>query len=101
MDRGNRQRYGHFAAVLSTPHRFEVVDAIALSELPKHLVFFAPALLRNDRTDRAADHFFGGISKDTFGPSVPGLDRTFEILADDGIVRGFNDGGEHTCEAIL
>ena len=44
--------------------------------------------------DRAADDLLRGVSVHSLRPEVPGLDRSDEVLADDGVVRGFDDRRE-------
>lgn len=42
--------------------------------------------------DWATDGFRGGVAKDGFRPPIPASDDAIEILADDAVVRRFNDG---------
>ena len=71
-----------------------MLDARARPDTLQDLRFFTFEMIGNDRGDRLADHFFGGISKQSLGARVPTDDTSVEILADDGVVGGFHDTGE-------
>ena len=81
-------------AVLAAPDRLVVLDARAGPDALQDLRFFALEMIGNDRGDRLADHFFGGISEQSLGARIPADDHAVEVLADDGVVGQFHDAGE-------
>ena len=50
------------------------------------------AVRRDDDQDGLADDFARLIAKEPFGPAVPTLDGAIEILADDSVLSGIDDG---------
>ena len=48
----------------------------------------------NDEGDVAADGLLGGVAEEPLGRRVPALNDAVERLADDGVVRGFDDRRE-------
>ena len=80
--------------VLAATNGLVVFDARAGPDATQDLRFLAPEMIGNDRGDRLADHFFGGISEQALGARIPADDASVEILADDGVVGGFYDAGE-------
>ena len=51
------------------------------------------SLLWNQNRDGLADYLFGQIAKDTFCALVPCHDDAVKVFADDGIIGGFDNGG--------
>jgi hypothetical protein len=41
---------------------------------------------------RLADHFFRPVAKNPFGAAVPSDNNAVQVLADDPVIRRFNDG---------
>jgi hypothetical protein len=66
-------------------------------EIRDDVVFLRDAILRNDERDVAADRLLGGVAEQPLGAGVPGPDDSVERLADDRIVRGFDDRREQPC----
>src|SRR5579883_3571280 len=71
-----------------------MVDALPASDPRKNFGLFVEPIGRNDERDRFAYRLLGTVSEEALGAVVPSLDDAVEILADDGIVRGFDDRGE-------
>ena len=57
-------------------------------------VFFGLPIGRNDHADRLADGFGRGVAEHAFGRPIPGRDDAVQILADDRVVRRFDDARE-------
>src|SRR5690349_429734 len=58
------------------------------------LALFLVPVFRNHDQDRFTDRFRGRVAVKTLRPSVPAGDAAVEILADDGVIRGIEDGAE-------
>src|SRR5262249_3281252 len=81
-------------AVLATAHRLVMLDALAAADTSEDARLFRLQIIRNDRGDRLADHLFGGIAELAFGARIPTDDDGVEVLADDCVIRRFDDAGE-------
>ncbi len=77
---------------LRTADGLEVLDAFAAADAGEHVVLFALPVARDDDPDGTADHFFGCVAEQQFRAAVPGLNDPVEVLADNRIVRGGDDG---------
>jgi hypothetical protein len=71
-----------------------VLDAYAGAESREDSWFFVYMIFRDENRDWLADHFVGGVAEDALRSGVPARDDAFERFADDGIIRGINQGGE-------
>src|SRR6187455_2483181 len=58
-----------------------------------HILFRLP-VGRDDHANRPADRLCGCVAEHALGRTVPRHNRAVEILADDGVVRRFDDTGE-------
>ena len=87
-------------SILAAADGLEVVEAIAAANAGQRLVFLGLAILRDQPPDRRADHLGGGVAEHPLGRLVPGLDDAVEVLADDRVVGGLDDGGEAARDAI-
>src|SRR5690606_36529349 len=81
-------------AVLAPAHGLEVVDALPATYLGEDARLLRLAVRRQQDGDRPADHLVGAIAEQALGALVPTHDDAVEILADDGVVGGFNNLGE-------
>src|SRR2546426_6355803 len=71
-----------------------MVDALALSDSVQNTPVLMLTLRGDQDGDRLTDSLRGGKSKDELSAGVPGLDDTVQILADNCIIRGFDNGSE-------
>ena len=81
-------------AVLVDADGLEVIHAFAEAQAGEDGRLFVDAIGRHKDGDRFADDFVGGPAEDALRTGVPGLNDAVEILGDDGVVGGFDDGGE-------
>ena len=101
VNRRDRQRNRDERAVLPLPDRLEVRDRLTGADARQDHVFFGLAIGRDDHANRLADGLGGGVAEHAFGRPVPGRDDAVQILADDGVVRRFDDPGEMAnCDVI-
>ena len=56
--------------------------------------FFGLPVGRNDHADRLADRLGGGVAEHPLGRPIPRRDDAVQILADDRVVRRFDDRHE-------
>ena len=89
-------RHG-YAWRLGDADGFEVIDTLASTQALQNLSFFFPQLGRNEEGDGASNGLFQREFKDSCGCRIPAGDDSVEILGDDGIVRGCDDGGESSA----
>src|SRR4029077_4090556 len=90
----NRQRNIDQAAVLMPAHGLVVVDGFTAADARENSRLLVEPIRRNQDGDRPADALRGFVSEQALGPAIPGPDDSVEILADDGVVGGFDDRGE-------
>jgi hypothetical protein len=81
-------------AVLGAALGLEVLHGLAEAKTPDDLVLLGQPLLGDDDRDRLAEHLALGVAEQTLGCAVPGRDPAIERLADDGVVRAGDDGGQ-------
>src|SRR5579875_1593602 len=99
-NRRNGDRDIDSLAVLSKAHSFKVVDAFAASESGKDASFVGGQFGRNDFYDGLADHLIGGISEEAFGGRVPAGHDALQVFADNGVIAGFDDGGQPVARLV-
>src|SRR6185369_206605 len=80
--------------VLSLAHRFVMVNPIAAADALQDFRFFLEMIRRNENGYRLADNLLRSISKDPLRTAIPARNDAIQILADDRIVRRFDDGRE-------
>ena len=56
---------------------------------------------RNQLEDRGSDHLAGRIAEDRRGAAVPAGDDALDVLANDGVIGGLDDGREPVCGTLL
>ena len=83
-------------AILAKTNGFEVIDALAGANPGEDDGLVGLQLVRDEGEDGGADHLLTGVSKDAGGGGIPTGDPAGEVLADDGVVGGFDDSGEFT-----
>src|SRR5580704_6366822 len=75
LHRGNSEGDVHERAILAPADGFDMVHALALSELGENIQFFVLELIRNKKRGHGlADGFFGRIAEEPFGALVPTRD---------------------------
>src|SRR5581483_6916299 len=82
------------AAVLPSANGVEVLHGLALGDLREDVSLLAQTLPGDEEGDRLSDHLFGPIPEEPFGPAVPGGDDPLEVLRNDRVVRGLDDGSQ-------
>src|SRR5690348_5644482 len=88
------------STILAAAHRLEMVDALAATETAEDHVLLVQAVRRVDEGDRVSGRFGGGIAEDCFRAAVPAGDNPVEVLADDGVIGGFDDRREIGAGAL-
>ena len=63
-------------------------------ETLQHLGDLVQAIRHRQPDDRPAEDVAGGVAVDPLSSLVPAGDDAIEVLADDGIRRRFDDGGQ-------
>ena len=94
-DRRDAERDVDDPPVLREPLGLEVADALAPPDTlqdPDHVLGM---VRRHQGGDGLADDLGGGVAQDPLGGLIPARDDPVERLADDGIVRRFDDGCQH------
>src|SRR5262249_40739695 len=86
-----RQRDVDPSPVLSDANRFVVIDALANAQASEDLGFLVGALGWNEQRNRLADHLLLGVTENALGSLVPRDHDAVQVLADDRVVRGFDD----------
>src|SRR5215207_5612134 len=71
-----------------------VADPLAATQPGHDVAKLVNPLPREDTDDRLPDHLLRGVAIQTLGGLVPAGDDAIQRLADDDVVRGFDDGGE-------
>jgi hypothetical protein len=66
----------------------------SLARPGEHLPLLVEAILGDDQRDVAADRLGGAVAEHSLGRRVPRRDDAVERLADDGVGRGVDDGGQ-------
>ncbi|MFK4673424.1 hypothetical protein ABIF37_005827 [Bradyrhizobium diazoefficiens] len=79
---------------LVQPYGLLLVDDLAVAGAGQILGDIVTLIVRHDDVDGTADRLVGGVAEDALGRAVPGRDGAVERLGDDGVVGGFDDGGE-------
>jgi len=82
------------ATVLALPHGFVMFDGSARADILDDRVFLAEQLLGNDHPDVAPDRLRRRVAEDALGRPVPRQDGAVEGLADNRVIRRFNDASE-------
>src|SRR4051794_9484274 len=69
-------------------------DARAAADATEDEVLLLLAVRRDDESDGLANRFFSGVAEHPLRGRVPRLDDAIEVLADNRVVRRFNDRGK-------
>jgi hypothetical protein len=93
-DRRDGDRHEDLGSVLAPAHGLEMLHRVATYDAAQHLVFLRAPRLGNDHPDRPPDGFGGGVAEHALRGRIPRRDDAAEILADNRVVRGLDDGGE-------
>ena len=72
----------------------EMLDPLAGLQAGDDPIFLGDAFGRDDQRDVAADRLVGRVAEETLGGGVPALNDAVERLADDRVIRGFDDRRE-------
>src|SRR5688572_7184305 len=79
----------------------EVVDSFALPQAADDHGLFIQTVARNDDRDWLADSFGDGVLEHSFGGGVPRGDDPVDSLADDGVFRRIDNGGEQRMGLLI
>src|ERR1043166_357801 len=82
------------AAVLAHALRLVVLDALAGPQAREDGWLFVRVVVGDEDGDWLADDLFGGVAEDALRALVPARDDAVQGLADDGVVRRLDDGGQ-------
>ena len=74
--------------------RFKMRYSIACPDLTQNRRLFVLQFRRNDGQDRTANDFVGRVTKHPLGCGIPVRNDTVEILGNNGIVGGIDNGSE-------
>src|SRR6185295_48198 len=92
--RGHRQRDIDQTSILAAAHSLIVLDLLTKSYALKNCAFLILEAQWEQTGDRLADDLFGCVPEKAFGSWVPAGNYAIEVLTDDGVIRGLDDGGE-------
>src|SRR4029077_2613144 len=81
-------------SILAKAHSFIVFDLLAKSYALKNCRFLILQVHWKQIGDRLADDLIGCVPEKAFGSRVPAVNYAIEVLTDDGVIRGLDDGGE-------
>ena len=70
-----------------------MTDLLALANLFENMSFLVAQGLGNQHEHRLPERLLGRVAKQPFSRRIPGIDDAGQILADDRVIRGFDDGG--------
>src|SRR6476646_9924696 len=76
---------------------FIMLDALAAPNTFENFRLLVLAIRWNQDGHWPADDLFGRIPKEPLCSPVPSADDAVEVLADDGIIGGFDNGGNSLC----
>src|SRR5262249_40364538 len=93
-DGRKRQRDLDSLAIFAATDGFEVLDGLAATKPIQHLRLFLETLDRRNNADGFADGFFGGVTEKLLCRTIPTGNDTIKALANNGVVRGFDNRGE-------
>ena len=93
-DRGDAERDGDPLAILPDPLGLGERDRLPAPDALEDLALAIVQLRRHERVDRTAHDLVRRVAEDLLRPSVPGDDRSIELLADDPVHRVRDDGRE-------
>src|SRR4029453_6436223 len=92
------RRYGHRRverrAIFAKADSLEVFHGLRSANVFEDDVFLIEPLWRNQKGDGPPHGFLGGVAKQAFCAAIPTGDDAVEILADNGVVRRRDEGGQ-------
>ncbi len=94
VDRRDRGRDLDPASVFRDPDGLEVIDPFAPCQPSQNLPLLVSPLRRNEHLHRLTDCLQCRESKQLLRAGIPAGDDSFQRLADDGVVGGFDDATE-------
>ena len=81
-------------AILRLPHGLEVLDPLSEPQAAQDLALLGEPFGGDERRDRSSHDLLGGVSEHPLRGCVEGLDDPVQVLADDSVVGGLDDGGQ-------
>src|ERR1700687_755129 len=92
-DRRDGQGYVDKGSILASAQGFEVLNPLAPPDLFENDRFFVLAVGRDYESNWADDRLIRAIAEKPLGALVPAEDHAVEVLGQDGVFGGFDDGG--------
>ena len=77
-----------------------MVNALAPADASQAVRLLVLPVLGDQHQHRFAHGFLGGIAEQALRALVPALDDAVQILAQNGVIRGFHDGAEMALTAL-
>src|ERR1700678_721765 len=71
-----------------------MIDPLAFSQAPENVFFFRTSFPRDDQRDVLANSFLCRVSEHSLGALIPTGYRPIQFLADDGVIRGIDNGSQ-------
>ena len=93
-NRRNRRRNVDPRAILPHAHGFEMLHALAPSNARQNVGLLIHPIRREKHQHGFAHGFCCRVAKYFLGAAIPGVDRPVKILADNGVIRGFDNSGQ-------
>jgi len=100
-DGGDRHGDIEAASILGQAHGLEVADALAPRDAGANLLLLLVMVLGDEAGDGLADHLCGGVTKEALGSVIPVRDDAGELLGNDGVLSGLDDGSEPGPDDVL
>ena len=91
-DRRDREHDRNRLPVLAEPDRLHLCHPVALPDFSHDEILFREPIRREQERDMAPHHLVRLVAEHVSRRGVPGRDQAIQILADDGIGRGLDDG---------
>ena len=84
----------YLRAIFALANGLIVIDSFAAPNALQNTWFFVLPVSRQQDEHRHADDLLGRVAEQALRPLIPGNDHTVEILADDGVFGGRDNGRE-------
>src|SRR5581483_5758780 len=91
LHRRNSKRQFDPLAVLTAAHGFEMLQGLATADAIDNDLLFVTALRRDNKRDVLTDCLRRRVTEKALRAVVPASNDPTQVLADDGVVRGFYD----------
>ncbi len=99
-DRRDRYRDVDPPTVFANAFRLEMLDPLAAPERREDDVLLVPPVLGDEDQDRQAQDLVLTPPEDALGRAVPEENRPVDVLRDDGVFRGVDEGREQAADRL-